>query len=307
MDHGLRLHRPYAISHEPLAMTTFRVTLAYDGTDLVGWQRQATGVSVQGLLEEALRELDQRNVTVTGAGRTDAGVHALGQVAAFSIEHPLTAQVVIRALNARLPDAVRVLSAEEMPATFHARFGARAKTYRYRILNGDIASPFERRYAWHVPGALDLDAMKTAARLLEGVHDFAAFQSAGSDVTTTKREISCSRISTTEDTEDTEEKSFCRTGPHLCVPRVLRGGEVSNGGAVVCYEITGNGFLRHMVRAIAGSLVEVGRGRRPPNWMADVLASRDRGRAGPTAPAKGLFLVSVTYGVVESRFTPKEP
>jgi len=294
-------------------MATFRITLAYDGTDFVGWQRQAIGVSVQGLLEEALRELDQRDVTVTGAGRTDAGVHALGQVAAFSIERPLTAQVVIRALNARLPDAVRVLSAEEMPATFHARFGARAKTYRYRILNGDIASPFERRYAWHVPGALDLDAMRTAARLVEGVHDFAAFQSAGSDVRTTEREISCSRISTTEDTLDTEEKSLSWTGFDLRGPRVLRGGEVGNGGeignggALVCYEITGNGFLRHMVRAMAGSLVEVGRGRRPPNWMGDVLASRDRGRAGPTAPAKGLFLVSVTYGVVESRFTPKEP
>ncbi len=294
-------------------MATFRITLAYDGTDFVGWQRQATGVSVQGLLEEALRELDQRDVTVTGAGRTDAGVHALGQVAAFSIERPLTAQVVIRALNARLPDAVRVLSAEEMPATFHARFGARAKTYRYRILNGDIASPFERRYAWHVPGALDLDAMRTAARLVEGVHDFAAFQSAGSDVRTTEREISCSRISTTEDTLDTEEKSLSWTGFDLRGPRVLRGGEVGNGGeignggALVCYEITGNGFLRHMVRAMAGSLVEVGRGRRPASWMADVLASRDRGRAGPTAPAKGLFLVSVTYGVVESRFTPKEP
>jgi tRNA pseudouridine38-40 synthase len=285
-------------------MTTFRITLAYDGTDFVGWQRQATGVSVQGLLEEALRELDQRDVTVTGAGRTDAGVHAIGQVAAFSIEHPLTAQVVIRALNARLPDAVRVLSAEEMPATFHARFGARAKTYRYRILNGDIVSPFERRYAWHVPGALDLDAMRTAARLLEGVHDFAAFQSAGSDVRTTEREITCSQLVTTEDTED---ESFFRTGLHLRVPRVLRSGEVGNRGALLFYDVTGNGFLRHMVRAIAGSLVEVGRGRRAPDWMPDVLASRDRARAGPTAPAKGLFLVSITYGVVESRFTPKEP
>jgi tRNA pseudouridine38-40 synthase len=257
-------------------MPSFKITLAYDGTDFVGWQRQAAGVSIQGLLEGALRELDERDVTVTGAGRTDAGVHALGQVAAFSIERPLTADTVVRAINARLPDAVRVLSAEEAPPSFHARFDARAKSYRYRICNADVLSPFERRYAWHLPGALDGAAMRAAAQMLEGVHDFAAFQSAGSEVRTTKREIISSQIA------------------DLASP-------------VIAYEITGNGFLRHMVRAIVGSIVEVGRGRHPPEWMAEVLASRDRGRAGPTAPAGGLFLVSVTYGVVESRFTAKEP
>ena len=257
-------------------MPSFKITLAYDGTDFVGWQRQAAGVSIQGLLEGALRELDERDVAVTGAGRTDAGVHALGQVAAFSIERPLTADAVVRAINARLPDAVRVLSAEKAPPSFHARFDARAKSYRYRICNADVLSPFERRYAWHVPGPLDDAAMRAAAQMLEGVHDFAAFQSVGSEVGTTERAISCSKISTT-------------------------------GGEVFTYDVTGNGFLRHMVRAIVGSIVEVGRGRHPPEWMAEVLASRDRGRAGPTAPAGGLFLVSVTYGVVESRFTSKEP
>ena len=261
-------------------MATFKITLAYDGTDFVGWQRQAAGVSIQGLLEGALRELDERDVAVTGAGRTDAGVHALGQVAAFSIERPLTAVAVVRAINARLPDAVRVLSAEEAPPSFHARFDARTKSYRYRICNADVLSPFERRYAWHVPGALDGAAMRAAAQMLEGMHDFAAFQSAGSDVNTTKREIYSSQI----------EQSICD------LP-----------SAIFNFEITGTGFLRHMVRAIVGSIVEVGRGRHPPEWMAEVLASRDRGRAGPTAPAGGLFLVSVTYGVVESRFTSKEP
>src|SRR5258706_4662278 len=260
-------------------MPRFKIPAAYDGPDFVGWQRQAAGVSIQGLLEGALRELDEREVAVTGAGRTDAGVHALGQVAAFSIERPLTAENVVRALNARLPDAVRVLSAEETPASFHARFDVRAKSYRYRICNGDVFSPFERRYAWHVPGALDTVAMQAAARVVEGVHDFAAFQSTGSTAKTTVRAVTSSLVMVS----------------------------LSNHERLITYDVSGNGFLRHMVRAIVGSIVRGGRGRHPPEWMAEVIASRDRGRAGPTAPARGLFLVSVTYSVVESRFTSKEP
>jgi tRNA pseudouridine38-40 synthase len=256
-------------------MPTFKITLAYDGTDFVGWQRQASGVSIQGLLEDALHDLDERDVTVTGAGRTDAGVHALGQVAAFTIERPLTADTAVRALNARLPEAIRVLTAEEAAASFHPRFDARAKSYRYRICHSDVLSPFEHRYAWHVPGPLDVAAMQAAATLLEGVHDFAAFQSVGTEVRTTEREIFSSHI-------DPLPSAVCN------------------------FEISGSGFLRHMVRAIVGSLVEVGRGRRSVEWMAAVMASRDRGQAGPTAPPEGLFLVSVTYGVVESRFTSKD-
>ena len=274
-------------------MPTFKITLAYDGTDFVGWQRQAAGVSIQGLLEDALRELDGRDVTVMGAGRTDAGVHALGQVAAFAIERPLAADVIVRALNARLPHTVRVLSAEEAPASFRARADARSKTYRYRIWNGDVVSPFERRFVWHVPGALNVDAMRAAAQLLEGLHDFAAFQTAGSDVRTTERQILRSAI-------ESEIRST-RSGR----PEPVEGRNPQS--EILTYEVCGTGFLRHMVRAIAGSLVEIGRGHRPPTWMADVLASRDRRQAGPTAPARGLFLVSVVYGVVQSRFIPKEP
>jgi len=275
-------------------MPTFKITLAYDGTDFVGWQRQAVGVSIQGLLEDALRELDGRDVTVMGAGRTDAGVHALGQVAAFAIERPLAAAAVVRALNARLPHTVRVLAAEEAPASFRARADARSKTYRYRIWNGDVVSPFERRFVWHVPGALDVDAMRAAAQLLEGSHDFAAFQTAGSDVRTTEREILRSAI-----------ESEIRPSTSSGRPEPVEGRDPQS--EILIYEVSGTGFLRHMVRAIAGSLVEVGRGHRSPAWMVDVLASRDRGQAGPTAPARGLFLVSVAYGVVQSRFTPKEP
>ena len=281
-------------------MPHFKITLAYDGTDYVGWQRQANGVSIQGVLEQALRDLDDRDVTVTGAGRTDAGVHALGQVAAFTIARGLTADAVGRAINARLPAAIRVLAAEEVASAFHPRFGARAKTYRYRIWNGDVISPFEHRYAWHVPGALDVDAMRAAARLVEGRHDFAAFQSAGSDVATTEREILELRIA------DCGLRIDCglrNADWGLGIDCGLPGdrGMPSPSAirhphsALLVFEITGTGFLRYMVRTIIGTLVEIGRGRQPAAWMTQVLASCDRAAAGPTAPAAGLFLVSVAY------------
>jgi len=248
-------------------VTTFKIIFAYDGAGFVGWQRQAAGTSIQGLLEDALRELDERDVTVTGAGRTDAGVHALGQVASFSLARAMAPGVLVRAMNARLPDAIRVLAATEAPAAFHARFDARKKTYRYRIWNGDVMSPFERAQAWHVIGALDVEQMAAAARLIEGRHDFAAFQGAGTTTRTTEREVFSSSV--------TQSKTEC--------------------GQLLVYEITGDGFLRHMVRTIVGTLVEIGRGRQSAAWMGEVVASRDRARAGPTAPAAGLFLAGVEY------------
>ena len=145
-------------------MPTFKITIAYDGGRFVGWQRQAAGTSVQGLLEDALRDLDEDDVAVAGAGRTDAGVHALGQVASFTLRRVITADVLRRALNSRLPDDVRIVSAEEVPASFHARFVASRKTYRYRIWNADLLNPFEREYAWHVRGPLAIDAMQAAPR-----------------------------------------------------------------------------------------------------------------------------------------------
>jgi len=252
-------------------MPTFKIVLAYDGTDFVGWQRQANGTSIQGVLEDALRDLDQRDVAVAGAGRTDAGVHALGQVAAFSLARALSADAVVRALNAHLPDAIRVQSAEEVASEFHPRFGARTKAYRYRIWNGDVISPFERRYAWHVSGALDVEAMAAAAGSLVGAHDFAAFQASGASTSTTERVVFSSLVS-----------------------------RLSNHEPLVLYEVTGGGFLRSMVRIIVGTLVEIGRGRRPAAWMDDVLASRDRALAGPTAPPEGLFLVGVEYETEKS-------
>jgi tRNA pseudouridine38-40 synthase len=246
-------------------MPTFKITLAYDGGPFVGWQRQAEGTSIQGLIEDALAELDGRGVRVVGAGRTDAGVHALAQVAGFTLVRDTTPDVVVRSLNAKLPPEVRVQSADEVPASFHARFDATSKRYRYRLWTADVLSPFERAYVWHLPGALDVAAMADAARFVEGRHDFAAFQAVGGAPGATERLVTRSTIT-------------------------------SHDEGLVTYDVEGDGFLRHMVRAIVGTLADVGRGRRGPEWMRDVIASRDRSQAGRTAPAHGLFLVSVGYG-----------
>ena len=253
-------------------MPTFRILVAYDGTDYVGWQRQTTGTSIQGVLEDTLRAFGEGEVPVAGAGRTDAGVHALGQVASFTLARPLPCDTIVRALNARLPGDVRVRSAVDVPASFHARFDARTKTYRYRIWNGEVMPPFERRYAWHLRGPLDVGAMRCAARLIEGEHDFSAFQSAGSDVATTVRTI----VGSTVNAESTDADG-------------------SMLGSMVTYEVSADGFLRHMVRSIVGTLIEIGRGRQPVDWMTDVLESRNRAIAGQTAPALGLFLARVSY------------
>lgn len=261
-------------------MRTLRITLAYDGGRYVGWQRQDNGPSIQGLVERALEAIEGRAVAVTGAGRTDAGVHALGQVASFRLGHPIPPAALVRALNARLPGEVRVLAAAEAAADFNARFAAREKIYRYRILNRTIDDPFERRYSWHVPRPLDFEALADALALVEGRHDFAAFQAAGSEVASTVRTlsgVSAQRVAWSP----------------------LRGGvepAAGDEGGVLSLEFGGDGFLRHMVRNLVGSVVQVGLGRRRPDWLHDVLASRDRRRAGPTAPPQGLFLVAVRFG-----------
>ena len=251
-------------------MSIFKLTIAYDGTGFVGWQRQAEGVSIQGLLEDACAALDGRPVAVAGAGRTDAGVHALGQVASLVLERAIDAAAVVGALNVRLPPAVRVLEADTMLDGFHARFSARRKSYRYRIANGPVLGPFERAYAWHVPApVLDVGAMSEAARVLEGQHDFKAFQGTGSETHGTERVVYSARVA-------------------------------REGTGVVTIDLSGNGFLRHMVRNIVGTLVEVGRGRRPPDWVAEVLEAGDRALGGQTAPAAGLFLVSVEYDLADA-------
>ena len=255
-------------------MRTFKLTLAYDGTDYVGWQRQASGASIQGCLEAALADIAGTSIPVVGAGRTDAGVHALGQVAGVRLGVRIDPGALARAVNARLPPDIRVVGSVEVADAFHARFDAVAKAYRYRLLHGPVMSPFLRRYAWHVREPLDAGAMAGAGRMLVGEHDFAAFQAAGGGVRTTVRTV------------------FELT---VRAPPAASTGAEAGGADMTVVDVRGSGFLRHMVRTIVGTLVEVGRGRRDPGDVGRVLRGADRAAAGPTAPARGLFLTGVEY------------
>jgi tRNA pseudouridine38-40 synthase len=255
---------------------TLKITLSYDGTRYVGWQRQASGESIQALLEDAVARFEGKAVTVHGAGRTDAGVHALGQVAAVQVTCGHAADTLARGLNAWLPPDVRVIKVEDASEDFHARFSARSKTYRYLLLNAPRVSPFERAYAWHVPGTLDVSAMQTAASVLVGAHDFSSFCSAGSNVRDGVRTVSRSIIHSI----DADPVPYVRTREER---------------TLLAYEVSANGFLRHMVRAIVGTLIEIGHGRRSAGSMAMLLAAGSRAQAGATAPPHGLFLVRVDY------------
>jgi tRNA pseudouridine38-40 synthase len=245
---------------------TLSLTLAYEGTAFAGWQRQADARSVQGVVEDALAAIDQRPVTLVAAGRTDAGVHARGQVASADVVNQLVPSVLVRALNVRLPDDVRVVSVADARPGFDARREARAKVYQYTLALGADPGPFVRRVVWHVPQPLDVASMSRAAAALVGEHDFAAFQAAGGDVRTSVRRLLVSRVVDAPGT-----------------PRYLR------------YQVIGTGFLRHMVRNIVGTLVDIGKGRWAADEMEAILASRTRGRAGMTAPASGLVLERVIY------------
>jgi tRNA pseudouridine38-40 synthase len=245
-------------------LRTLKLTLAYDGTRFVGWQRQAEGESIQGVLEEALARFEGAPVTVHGAGRTDAGVHALGQVASVRLACSHETATLMRALNAQLPEDLRVLAVDEVSPDFHARFSARSKTYRYQIRSGGVASPFDRSFVWQIAEPLDVDAMNRAAGMLVGTHDFSAFRSVGGEMGDAVRTIVRSAVS-----RDTQ--------------------------GLIAYDVTGTGFLRHMVRAVVGTLVEIGRGWRSPDSMATLIAGRSRHDAGATAPPHGLFLVRVDY------------
>jgi tRNA pseudouridine38-40 synthase len=246
-------------------VATFRLILEYDGTDFQGWQNQPAGQpTLQGTLEDSLEALFGERVSTVGSGRTDAGVHAQGQVASFSIDTELDPETIGRALNARLPEALVVKQVERAADDFYALRGARSKCYCYAIWNGRIRSPLRaRRFAWEAR-PLDVAAMQKAGAHLLGEHDFASFQATGSDV-----------------------KSSVR-----CLTRLEVQGE---GGDEVLIEIEGNGFLRHMVRNIAGTLLEVGRGQRQADSIPELLAFCDRSKAGSTAPACGLTLLWVKY------------
>ncbi len=246
-------------------MPTFKLTLEYDGRAFAGWQDQlARERTVQGELLRALREIAPEPIRLMGAGRTDAGVHAEGQVASVVLETRLDPATLRRALNAKLPEDVSVLAAEPRPDGFDARRDAVAKRYRYAIWNGEVPSPLRAPRAWQIREPLDLGPMRAAAARLEGRHDFTSLRGAGSAVKTSARTLH--RIDVTG----------------------ASGGDIG-------IAVEGDGFLRHMVRNLAGTLVEVGLGRHPPDWVDAVLAARDRAAAGRTAPACGLVLEWVRY------------
>jgi tRNA pseudouridine38-40 synthase len=242
---------------------TIRLLIEYDGTDYRGWQVQPDGPTVQEKIEAALRRLTGESVRVAGAGRTDAGVHAAGQVASFRTPSRLPAATIARALNALLPPDIAVLSAEEAAASFHARFSAVRKRYRYSILNRPVRPALGRRTVLHVPRSLDERAMREAARCLVGTHDFSSFR--------------------------------CNSGKEDAPVRTVQALAIERRGDLVTIEIEAASFLYKMVRSIAGTLIAVGRGKAPPSEVAAILAARDRSRAFPTAPACGLCLLSVEY------------
>jgi tRNA pseudouridine38-40 synthase len=243
-----------------------KIQVSYDGTDYHGWQVQPGLPTIQGVLEAVISGIEGRAVQVAGSGRTDAGVHALGQVAAFSIENPIPADNLRRAVNRLLPRDIRVLRVEEAAVDFHPRFQAKRKTYEYRIFRGEICSPFERRYVCHHPYPLKVDEMIGLAPLLEGEHDFTAF--AASD---DRDELELSKV------------------------RSIFGSRLELDGDRLNYRVTGNGFLKHMVRNIVGVLLEAGKGNVARAGLLARLESGCAIPAGPTAPARGLFLVSVHY------------
>jgi tRNA pseudouridine38-40 synthase len=257
---------------------TLKLTIAYDGTDFAGWQRQAGDRTVQAAVEDALSPIDRRDrVVIIGAGRTDAGVHAAAQVASATLEAAIGGDELRRALNATLPADVRVLAVDEAPAGFNAQFAATRKTYRYWVWGAGVVPPHLRRFVWHVPQVLDVERMAAAAKSLLGEHDFAGFQAAGSDVATTVRRM----LRATVRSERPTPSSIVAT-PAM-------------SGDLVCVEITGTGFLRHMVRNVVGTLIDIGRARRPPEDVDRIIAARDRRLASATAPAHGLTLWNVEY------------
>jgi tRNA pseudouridine38-40 synthase len=258
---------PRPAAEDESRLRNLRLLLEYDGAAYAGWQLQAVHRTVEGELRRAIREVTGEAAKVYGAGRTDAGAHAEGQVANFHYGGRLSPDRLAAGLNARLPPDIAVLRVDEVPNDFHARYSARWRHYRYRFLDRESRPALDRGRCWHVRGPLDAAAMAEAAPALAGVHDWTTFCSAS--------EPAGDRV------------------------RVVREARVQRCGDLVELHLVGGGFLRGMVRGVAGALAEVGRGRRPPEWVAQVLAARDRRLAPQTAPAGGLTLVEVVYDDAE--------
>jgi tRNA pseudouridine38-40 synthase len=254
----------------------WKLTLAYEGTDFFGWQVQPDRATIQGELADAVERVTGERVLPQGSGRTDAGVHARGQVASFALNAPIPAENLRRALNRTLPESIRVLSAEPAPADFHARHSVKAKTYEYRIFCGEICPPWTARFAWAIQWTLDPMRLQAAAQVVAGSHDFTSFAATDPDLAT--REAA--------ENWQPQRQGNLRT--------IFSSGWNEEDGLLV-YRVRGDGFLHHMVRNLVGTFVDAGRGQIAPEEVAHILKARTRSAAGATAPARGLFLVSVEY------------
>lgn len=244
-------------------MKRVRLVVAYDGTNYHGWQVQNNGITIESELNRCLTDLLGEPIEVVGASRTDSGVHALGNIAVFDTEHQMPAEKISYALNQRLPEDIRIQKSEEVSPGWHPRYVKSRKTYEYRICRGEFPMPLKRLYSYFIYVKLDVDKMQAAAAYLEGEHDF---------------------------------KSFCQTGAQVeSTVRIIYSLQVEEQEADLVIRVCGNGFLYNMVRIIAGTLLEVGQGKRPPESMTEVLKAKDRAAAGPTAPAKGLTLTKYEF------------
>ena len=245
-------------------MRNIKLVIEYDGTNYLGWQVQASGLTVQGTIENKLALLTGEPIHLIGSGRTDAGAHAVGQVANFKTKSQMDVRSIQKALNSLLPSDIAIKEAKEVAEDFHARKSPRSKIYEYRILNCGVRSVFHREYAWHIPQRLNLGEMKKATEVLIGEHDFSCFRSVGTPTKTAVR-------------------------------KVFRAEWKRNREGFLRFEIEATGFLKQMVRAIVGTLVEVGKGKISAGEIEEILKSKERKKAGPTAPARGLFLKEVKY------------
>ena len=248
-------------------MRNIKLTVGYDGTDFAGWQIQPEAATVQGTLSSAIGRITGEKVLPQGSGRTDAGVHALAQVASFQTDSVIPAANLVVALNDILPASIRVLAAEEVAADFHARKLAQAKTYRYRIYRDSICPPFLARYVWHYPYPLDESALREAAPLVEGEHDFTSFAAVDPE----------------------------RGREGISNVRRIFSSQWRRESCELIYEVRGNGFLHHMVRNLVGTFLLMGKGTLKPADVIRILQAKDRSAAGATAPASGLYLVNVEY------------
>jgi len=276
---------------------TWKLTVAYDGTDFSGWQIQPGERTIQGELQGALGRVTGESPLPQGSGRTDAGVHALGQVASFELQADIPPENLQRALNRTLPPAIRIIESETVPASFHARHSAVAKTYEYRVFREPICPPFLVRYAHVCPWPLDFGALKRSAALFEGIHDFLSFSATDPDLASRSVSSGAGRDEGLTPAPGPAGKQ----GSFRTIYSSTWEHRDSEDGGFLIYRVRGNGFLHHMVRNLVGTMLDVGRGHLDIGRIPEILAARSRSAAGPTAPAQGLFLHSVEYPACEDR------